>query len=349
MLVLSRSHQTHKKFKMLFISKLLDAEVITLQQMELYHPSNWTRIRANAILLDNIQLPIQHIAKVHGVSCQTIIKWIDKWKILGLCGLVDCSRSGRNSILDSQVEEKAIEMVINSPRSLKNVLNEIKEKLGKEISISTLRKLCKKAKLSWKRVRKSLKNKRNHELFKKSVEVIENLIAQEKNGEIDLFYFDESGFTLEPCVPYAWQYINETIEIPSSKSKRLNVLGFVNRECQFESYVFEGSINTSVVVSCFDEFAKMIKRKTVVVIDNAPTHTSYEFLDNIEKWEKQGLIIQNIAPYSPELNIIEILWRKIKYEWLPFSAYNSYESLKNSLFYILKNIGKNEMYNIQFS
>ena len=23
------------------------------------------------------------------------------------------------------------------------------------------------------------------------------------SGSIDLFYFDESGFTLEPCVPYA--------------------------------------------------------------------------------------------------------------------------------------------------
>ena len=51
--------------------------------------------------------------------------------------------------------------------------------------------------------------------------------------KIDLCYFDESGFTLEPCVPYAWQPI-ETIEIPSSKSKCFNVLGFVNRDCEFD-------------------------------------------------------------------------------------------------------------------
>ncbi|MFI3197268.1 MAG: transposase [Methylococcaceae bacterium] len=25
----------------------------------------------------------------------------------------------------------------------------------------------------------------------------------------------------------------------------------------------------------------------------------------------------HIAPYSPDLNIIEIVWRKIKYEWMP--------------------------------
>ncbi len=68
---------------------------------------------------------------------------------------------------------------------------------------------------------------------------------------INLTYFDQSGFTLEPCVPYAWQPINETIEVPCSKSKRLNVLGFVDRDCQFNSFVFEGTITSAVVIACF--------------------------------------------------------------------------------------------------
>ena len=240
-------------------------------------------------------------------------------------------------------------MIENSPRSLKCVLDEIENQLGVKITLSTLKRLCKRAKLSWKRVRKSLKNKRDPEQFKKSVKMIEGLIAQEDSGDINLYFFDESGFTLEPCVPYAWQPVNETIELPSSKSKRLNVLGFVNRDCQFESFVFEGSVNTSAVVACFDEFAKSIKKETTIIIDNAPTHTSKEFTGNIEKWKKQGLNIEPIAPYSPELNIIEIVWRKIKYEWLPFSAYHSYDSLKSSLFDILKDIGINKHYTIQFS
>ena len=48
----------------------------------------------------------------------------------------------------------------------------------------------------------------------------------------------------------------------------------------------------------------------------------------------------NIAPYSPELNIIEMVWRTIEYEWLPFSAYESFQSLKDSLFDSLANSGK---------
>ncbi len=60
-------------------------------------------------------------------------------------------------------------------------------------------------------------------------------------------YFDESGFNLQPCVPYAWQ--DKHIEIPASHSKSLNVLGFINHDCQFESFVFEGSINTDIVIA----------------------------------------------------------------------------------------------------
>ena len=51
--------------------------------------------------------------------------------------------------------------------------------------------------------------------------------------------------------------------------------------------------------------------------------------------------------YSPELNLIEILWRKIKYEWMPFSAYQSLKHLDQALGNILKNFGSE--YRIQFA
>jgi len=83
------------------------------------------------------------------------------------------------------------------------------------------------------------------------------------------------------------------------------------------------------------------------LLSTTPTHTSNEFNDCIERWEEKGLTIYRIPPYSPELNIIEIVWRKIKYEWLPFSAYDSYANLKKELFDVLANIGKT--YQIEFA
>lgn len=226
-------------------------------------------------------------------------------------------------------------------------MEEIEKLFGIRVCKETLKRLCRKAGLVWKRVRKSLIGKRDDKKFYAKLQEINGLLERAKKEELDLYYFDESGFTLEPCVPYAWQPISETIKIPSSRSKRLNVLGFLSHTSQFESYVFEGSVTSDVVIACIDDFVKTLKRNTILVIDNAPMHTSNAFLENLAKWENKGLTLLNIPPYSPELNKIEILWRKIKYEWLDFSAYESYSSLKNSLNDILKNIGKD--YQINFT
>ena len=115
-----------------------------------------------------------------------------------------------------------------------------------------------------------MRSKRNEEAFQRSKEQVAALILQEKNEELDLYYFDESGFSLTPCVPYAWQQIGEVIEIPSSRSKQFNVLGFVNRNCKFESIVVEGSVTTAVVVACIDNFARKLKHPTTLLVDNAP-------------------------------------------------------------------------------
>ena len=192
-----------------------------------------------------------------------------------------------------------------------------------------------------------MKSKRDDDAFIRSKSQVEALIQEEKEGKIDLYYFDESGFSLTPSIPYAWQESGNTIEVPSSRSKQLNVVGFVNRRCQFSSFVLDGSIASSTVIACIDDFANKITIPTTLIIDNAPTHTSNEFKEQIDKWYKQGLTIFPISPYSPELNIIEIVWRKIKYEWLPFSSYDSFKSLETNLFEILANIGGK--YHINFA
>jgi transposase len=92
--------------------------------------------------------------------------------------------------------------------------------------------------------------------------------------------------------------------------------------------------------------AKHLK-KTVVVMDNASVHTSEEFEECFPRWKKKGLTIKYLSTYSPELNLIEILWRNIKYTWLPFSAYQCLNTLRDALENILKNFGSK--YQITFA
>ena len=78
---------------------------------------------------------------------------------------------------------------------------------------------------------------------------------------------------------------------------------------------------------CSEQFSQQLDKKTYVLLDNAPMHRSQAFIEQMPKWVKQGLIIKYLPPYSPTLNLIEILWRFMKYSWLPFSAYTSFHCL----------------------
>ena len=107
----------------------------------------------------------------------------------------------------------------------------------------------------------------------------------------------------------------------------------------FHAFVFEGSITSDVVIACFEYISARITQETWVVIDNAPMHTSDAFEEYIEQWEAKGLFVYRLPAYSPELNLIELLWRFIKYFWLPFSAYTSFGALVQAVEDILRKIG----------
>jgi transposase len=186
-----------------------------------------------------------------------------------------------------------------------------------------------------------MKNKRDNDEFDAAKLELEELTEQHKNGDIELWSFDESGFDLQPSVPYAWQPVGKTIEVPSNRSKRLNVLGFLTPDNDLESFCFEGgTVDTDVVVACFDKFAaRKTSKPRIVIIDNASTHTNAEFVIHLKRWEKKGVIVRSLPTYCSELNLIEILWRFIKYHWLPFSAYLSLDNLRTELDNILKNFG----------
>ncbi len=110
--------------------------------------------------------------------------------------------------------------------------------------------------------------------------------------------------------------------------------------CQrFESFVFEGSTDSNVVISCFDIIAQNLKQETVIVLDNAPIHRSEEFAEKIAEWAKLGLKIYFLPTYCPSLNKIEMLWEKIKYDWLSWEAYSSYKTLCQELDQVLAQIG----------
>src|SRR5467141_461525 len=330
-----------------YVCPLTEQQRALLESMMKNDASHRARMRAHGLLLSSEGITIKAIAKIYHVDRDTVSTWIKKWEKHGDKSLHDQPRSGRPTTLNATEKELAKQYIQEEPRSLKNVVERLAQKTAKRLSISSLKRLAKKARLRWKRVRKSLKCLRDPAAFAKCQRELAALQQQEDQGKIDLYYFDESGFALDPSLPYAWQEPQSVIELPAMKYGRINGLGFMNRNNDLHSYMFEESIHTGVVIACFDAFCQTITQKTVVVIDNASIHTSDEFKERIPYWKKHGLIIKYLSPYSPELNLIEILWRRIKYTWLPFSAYACLNALSEALETILSHVGSE--YQITFA
>ncbi len=331
---------------MKFVSQLDEAMEETLKEMEKKHPKSRARKRAQIILLSNEGYKIDDIAEIQRMRRNTVSKSISRWETEGVTGLLDRQKDGRPRTLTPKEEERAVELIEEDRRNSKQAQSLLQKETGKEFSEWTFKRSLKRAGLRWKRMRKSLKNKQSPEKAASSKKEIAKFQAQEELGECDLYYFDESGASTVPEVPYGWQLAGETVQLPANRSKRVNILGFCNRANNFYYEMVEGWVNSDHVIRSFDNFIATLCKQTIIIVDNASMHTSKKFKAKLAEWEEKGVVIYYLPPYSPELNLIEIVWRFLKYQWLPLSAYQSYKALKDGLDNVLKNIG--EEYTISF-
>lgn len=324
---------------MKYVNALIEAEKLTLEELMKNSTDARARIRAHAVLLSNRHFKVNEIARIYTVDRDTVSRWLSDWEAYGLIGLYDDTRSGRPPKLTLPEVSGLSNLLQEEPRSMKRLALRVEQVFHKIVSVDTLKRWARKSGLVWKRIRKSLKDKREEAAFRLAQQEIKQLRDEQQAGLIDLYFFDETGFALTPMIPYAWQPKGKTIGLIPSRSQRLNVLGFFSLTNDFYSFIFQGRIDAPVVVACFEAFSKNLTKPTWIILDNAAQHTANLFKAQLTDWEKRGLFIKYLPAYSPELNLIEILWRFIKYAWLPFSAYLNFATLKKSLEEVLENIG----------
>lgn len=164
---------------------------------------------------------------------------------------------------------------------------------------------------------------------------------------IDLYYGDEAAVSLEPCVPYAWQLRDEQVAMPSSPGKGVNCFALLRRDNRASVETTGESITPGFVFEQFERLSLALRRLTVVVVDNAPVHRAGVIKERIAVWQERGLYLFYLPRYSPHLNIVETLWRKLKYQWLTPSDYETRETLGYGVRQALKAVGESLF--IQFS
>jgi hypothetical protein len=143
-------------------------------------------------------------------------------------------------------------------------------------------------------------------LYTLRLEQLALLEAQSEAGHINLYYGDESRVSESGYVPYGWQFKeerHEKIGIPATHGKHLNCYGLLSRQNELLFKTTQQSITAEFVLEQLDRLSFDIKIQTVVVLDNARIHTAHKIKERLEYWQKRGLYIFYLPPYSGVISI----------------------------------------------
>lgn len=195
-------------------------------------------------------------------------------------------------------------------------------------------------------MRRRLKRTPDADVYEFKRECLAEFERLSEQGHIDLFYGDESGVSLLPCVPYAWQFADEQVAMPSERGGSVNCFALLSRDNRMHRYLTEQTITAAWISERLDALSLSLSRLTVVVLDNASVHKK-AVKERWAVWQERGLFVFFLPAYSPHLNIAEILWRRLKYEWLRPEDYADKGTLHLAVWQALAAVGRSLRINFQ--
>jgi DDE superfamily endonuclease len=163
---------------------------------------------------------------------------------------------------------------------------------------------------------------------------------------LDLHFLDESGFAPTLPTTYTWARVKARPIVPyeAPQGRRVNVLGalapfgsrprfaYTSRTGKLDSTAFLAFVWHDVggMATPLGDVPAGFRRarRCVIVLDNYSVHHSRVVQDALPGLAAAGIELVYLPPYSPELNLIEGLWRHVKHEDLPVRSYATAQALQ---------------------
>lgn len=318
-----------------------EEQTVALESLALNHKFRDFRVRATGLLKLAEGMNPKAIAKKLSKSVQSVYNWCNRWREEGIEGIMGGHKGGRPAALPEAMLETAKVAAEDKPMTLHEIERVVEEKHGVPFPCCsrTLSKGLKKKRISFKRTRYSLKEKRDPVEFEKKREALNGIRAAASDNKCRLIYVDEAKFCASPPVQRSWSPVGKPHRIEPANHTKRSVLGALDYgENRIYHEVHSGSTDRERFIKFIDNALKELNSSSkisFVVLDNASIHHGIPE-EVIDRWliDHKALLVY-LPAYSPELNLIEIIWKQAKYHWRRFVTWSrdTFEQELNDLLY----------------
>lgn len=323
--------QTKKKKK--FSGK--PHEKATLRKSAFSHPHPMVQRKCLAILLLMFLFNATFVGCILGISATTVRSYWKAYKQGGIEKLQKLSYKGSKSDLNPhrQSIEEAFEK--DPPHTIGEAIKRIHKITGIKRSAKSVREFLRRLKFSYRKVA-AIPAKAD--IAKQADFLISSLyprLQEAVKGCRTVLFIDAAHFVHGSFLGCLWSKIRVFVKSPSGR-RRLNVLGAVNAITkQLHIFSNETYINSNVLCDFFKELAgKYTKQAVTVVLDNA----RYQRCALVEECARSlGIELLFLPSYSPNLNIIERVWKFLKKKALNSRYYETFADFKIAILQAIEN------------
>ena len=324
------------------------------------------RERILILLLLNDGKNQAEVGKFIGCSSQTVSYWCVHGDPDNLETLKDKRMQGNYRKATEEYIKLLLETIEKEPHELgyefgrwtaQRLATYLGKETGIELSSSQVRRILKAKKFVYIWAKYSLEDKWDkdkRQAFKKKLEEYLK-ITKETPNLLQVWFWDESGFSLRAIRRKNWSKKGSRKKITGQRSKgRINVMGGLrySDKKRFVEFVKKGNsesfkevlkvfyeevINEWIEAGNIREDFQEKGPKIVIVLDNASFHKKAEILEEIKK-EMPNIVLEFLPEYSPDYNLIELVWHSAK-EYLANRLFQSVEELESLLHQLLNEGG----------
>jgi transposase len=282
--------------------------------------------RTNAIILLGSGWKVSEVAEALLVDEKTLYLWLDKYQQGGTDALLELHYQGKEAKLtDAQQAELAKHLDEHTYLDSNAIRAYIKKTYKADYSPSGVKDLLDRLGFVYKKPT-HVPGKLDPEKQKAFVEEYENLLKTK--GENDPVYFVDATHPQQNSIPaYGWiRRGTEKLLKSSGGRKRVNIHGAVNIHSLDTIVDFTKSVNKESSLRLFEKIERKHPdaEEIHIFLDNASYYKA-KWLDEQLKLRESKIVLHFLPPYSPNLNLIERLWKFFKKEKLYNRYYEKFE------------------------